>query len=155
MGAGCTTFASFGIQPDAAKNSRHSFIFSFRGGAASTLDLLDIAGGAAGLWSNAIVYDGAVTLTTGSCGKYAPFDNEGKFGYLDSYTASAVNQIYRFDVKNRVLAPFTPTDWIQSGTAAAGDRIASFCAIDGSDKYTVLYLLAHTSTVGQELIVQV
>lgn len=155
MGAGCTTFASFGIQPDAAKNSRHSFIFSFRGGAASTLDMLDIAGGTTGAWSNAIVYDGAVNLTTGSCGKYAPFDNEGKFGYLDSYTASAINQIYRFDVKNRVLSSFTPTDWIQSGTAAAGDRVGTYCAIDGTDKYTVIYLLSHTSTISQELVVQV
>lgn len=155
MGAGCTSFASFGIEPDTAKNSRHSYIFSFRGGGASTLDLLDIAGGTTGAWSNAIVYDGAVTLTKGACGKYAPFDNEGKFGYLNSYGASVINQIYRFDVKNRVLSPFTPTDWIQAGTAAAGDRLATFCAIDGTDNYTVLYLLSHASTVGQELIVQV
>lgn len=155
MGAGCTSFASFGIEPDTAKNSRHSFIFSFRGGGASTLDLLDIAGGTTGAWSNAIVYDGAVTLTTGACGKYAPFDNEGRFGYLNSYTASAVNQIYRFDVKNRVLSPFTPTDWIQSGTAAAGDRVATYCAIDGTDKYTVTFLLAHLSTIAQEMVVQI
>jgi len=155
MGAGCTTFASFGIEPDVAKNSRHSFIYSFRGGGASTLDVLDIAGGTNGAWSNAIVYDGAVTLTTGSCGKYAPFDNEGKFGYLNSYTASAINQIYRFDVKNRVLSPFTPTDWIQAGTAAAGDRLGTYCALDGNDKYTVGFLIAHTSTISQEIIVQV
>lgn len=154
MAAGCTSFASFGIEPDVAHNSRHSFIFSFRGGA-STLDMLDIAGGANGLWSNAIIYDGAVTLTTGSCGKYAPFDNEGRFGYLNSYTASIINQIFRFDVKNRVLSPFTSTDWIQTGTGAAGDRVATYCAIDGTDKYTVAFLLAHTSTISQELIVQI
>jgi len=153
MAAGCTTFASFGIQPDAGKNARHSFIYSFRGGA-STLDVLDISGGTTGAWSNAVVYDGLVSLTTGSCGKYAPFDNEGKFGYLNSYTASAINQIYRFDVKNRVLSPFTPTDWIQSGTAAAGDRVATYCAIDGDEKYTVGFLMAHTSTISQEIVVQ-
>ncbi len=155
MGAGCTSFGSFGIRPDAGKNSRHSHIFSFRGGNATTLDVLDIAGGTTGAWSNNIVYDGGIALNTGSCGKYAPFDNEGKFGYLNIYVASLVSQMYRFDVKNRVLSPFTPTDWIQAGTAAAGDRLATYCAIDGDDKYTTLLLQAHASTIAQELIVQV
>jgi len=156
MGAGCTSFASFGIEPDPAKNSRHSFIFSFRGGNTSTLDMLDIAGGTTGAWSNDVVYDGkARLLTTGSCGKYAPCDNEGKFGYLNIYTASATNQIYRFDVKNRVLQAFTPTDWIQAGTAAVGDRIGTCVAIDENDKYTIVFLMSHLSTISQEIIVQV
>lgn len=155
MAAGCTSFASFGIEPDTAKNSRHSFIFSFRGGG-TTLDLLDIAGGAAGLWSSAIVYDGAApSVTTGSCGKYAPCDNEGRFGYLNVYVASQINQLWRFDVKNRVLQAFTPTDWIQAGTAAVGDRLVTMCIIDGSDKYTCLLLLSHLSTIAMECIVQV
>lgn len=155
MAAGCTSIASFGIEPDSEKNARHSHIFSFRGGAASTLDLLDIAGGVTGLWSGAIVYDGAVTLTTGSSGKYAPATDEGRFGYINSYVASAVNQIFRFDVKNRVLSPETPTDWIQAGTAAAGDRMASYVALDGSDKYSVVFLLSHLAANAQELIIQV
>jgi hypothetical protein len=160
MGAGCTTFASFGIQPDAAKNSRHSFIFSFRGGAFSTIDMLDIAGGTTGAWSNAIVYDGAVVLTTGTCGKYCPYDNEGKFGYMNIYVVSAatgagISQIFRFDVKNRVLSPFTPTDWLQVGAAAVGDRIATYVAIDGTDKYSVVLLMAHLSNITQEIIVQI
>lgn len=154
MAAGCTSFQSHGIRPDVAKNARHSFIFSFRGGATSTVDMLDIAGGTTGAWSNAIVYDGAVTLTTGSCGCYSPCDQEGKFGYLNSYTASAINQIFRFDVKNRVLTPMTPTDWVQAGTAAVGDRVAVYAAVDGTDKYGVILLLSHLSTIGMEMIVQ-
>lgn len=154
IGAGVTSMASFGIEPDAAKNARHSHIFSFRGGNASTLDMLDIAGAIAGSWSNAIVYDGARAFNTGSCGKYAPADQEGRFGYINIYVASAVNQMYRFDVKNRVLASHVPTDWIQAGAAAAGDRIATYVAVDGSDKYTVVFLVAHLSTIAQELIVQ-
>lgn len=155
MAAGCTSFASFGIEPDDNKNARHSFIYSFRGGA-TTLDVLDIAGGTTGAWANAAVYDGAApTLTTGTCGKYAPVDNEGRFGYLNIYGASVANQIYRFDVKNRVLQSFTPTDWVQSGTAAAGDRIGTYCAIDGTDKYTIVFLLSHLSTIDMEVIVQV
>jgi hypothetical protein len=106
MEAGCTSYASFGIEPDAAKYSRHSFIFSFR--SAQILDMLDIAGGATGAWSNSIVYDGAITQTVGSCGEYAPADQEGRFGYRNIYVASKTSQIYRFDVKNRVLSTFTP-----------------------------------------------
>lgn len=158
MGAGCTMFPSFGIVPDAAKNARHSYIYCFRGGGSYNLDLLDIAGGAAGLWTGAIVYDNmtiSASITTGTCGKYAPHDNEGRFGYMNVYVASLVNQIWRFDVKNRVMSQFTPTDWIQSGTAAVGDRLATIVAIDGSDKYTVLLLVAHLSSIAQELIVQV
>lgn len=157
MGAGCTTFQSFGIQPDAAKNSRHSFIWSFRGGNVTTLDKLDIAGSITGTWTASVVYDGLgmATPNTGTCGNYAPFDNEGKFGYMNIYVASALNQIYRFDTKNGVLTPFTPTGTIQAGTAAVGDRVASICAIDGTDKYTLVYLVNHLSTISQEIIVQV
>lgn len=153
MGVGCTTFGSYGITPDTAKNSRHSFVHSFRGNSA-TLDVLDIAGGTTGAWSNAVVYDGSRTLAAGSCGKYAPADQEGRFGYLNVYTASAINQIFRYDVKNRVLSAHVPTDWIQAGAAAAGDRVATYTAIDGTDKYTVLLLMSHLSTISQELIIQ-
>lgn len=156
MGAGCTSFAAFGIEPDSSKNARHSHIFSFRGGAVTTLDMLDIAGSITGTWNNAIVYDGGtVSPAAGTCGKYAPFDNEGRFGYINIYGSSVLNQIYRFDVKNRVLSPYVPTDWLQSGTAATGDRIATYVAIDGTDKYTVVLLIAHTLATAQELIVQV
>ena len=44
--------------------------------------------------------------------------------YMNIYAVSGVNQIYRFDVKNRVLSPYTPTDMIQAGTAAAGNLCA-------------------------------
>lgn len=156
MGAGCTSFAAFGIEPDSSKNARHSHIFSFRGAAVTTLDMLDIAGSITGTWNNAIVYGGGtVSPTTGTCGQYAPFDNEGRFGYINIYGSSVLNQIYRFDVKNRVLSPYIPTDWLQSGTAATGDRIATYVAIDGTDKYTVVLLIAHTAATAQELIVQV
>lgn len=156
MGAGCTTFPSFGIEPDPEKNARHSFIHSFRGGAV-TLDILDIAGGTTGSWANAAVYDGSGSATpnTGSCGKYAPFDQEGRFGYMNIYVASLLNQIYRYDVKNRILTAETPTDWIQAGTAAAGDRLATYCAIDGTDKYAVVLLIAHLAQIDQELVIQV
>jgi hypothetical protein len=101
------------------------------------------------------VYDGGVALTVGTCGTYAPFENEGRMFYVNIYVASAVNQLYRFDVQNRVMAPFAPTDFVQAGTAAAGKRMAAYAALDGNDTYDVLLLQSHLSTVAQEMVVLV
>ena len=154
--AGCMWAPSFGIQPDPARNARHSFNYFFRGGATVTLDLLDIAGGTTGAWSGAVTYDGNTTaIGVGSTGCYAPFENEGRMFYVNAYVASAANQFFRFDVQNRVLSPYTNTDFIQSGTAALGGRMAAYCAIDGTDNYDVVLLQSHLSTVCQELVVLV
>ena len=143
---------SFGIQPDAARNARHSFNYFFRGGA-TTLDVLDIAGSITGTWTGALAYDGSTTaLTVGTTGAYAPFGNEGRMFYMNIYTASAISQIFRFDVQNRVLSPYAPTDFIQSGTATAGQRMAAYSAIDGTDMYDVVLLQAHLANVTQELV---
>jgi hypothetical protein len=146
---------SWGIRPNAAKNATQGMCHFFRGGTVATLDSLDIAGGATGLWSSAVVYDGAITWTTASCGGYAPFENEGRMVYINVYVASQVNQIHRFDVQNRVLAPFTSTDFLQAGTAASSKRICCYAAIDGTDTYDVVLLQSHLSTVAQEMVVLV
>jgi hypothetical protein len=143
---------SFGIQPDPARNARHSFCYFFRGGA-TTLDVLDIAGSITGTWTGAITYDGGVALTTGTSGAYSPYGNEGRMFYINIYADGVLNQMFRFDVKNRVFSPYTATDWIQSGVAISGNRIASYAAIDGTDIYDVLLLQSHRSTIAQELIV--
>jgi hypothetical protein len=146
---------AFGIQPDVQKNARHSHLFFFRGGSV-TLDLLDIAGGTTGSWTGAVVYDGnVITMGTGTSAACAPFNGEGRFTYINAYVVSAINQIFRFDAKNRVLSPYTPTDDIQAGTAAVGNRMASYVAIDGTDLYDVVLLKSHLSTKMQELIVLV
>jgi len=147
---------SWGIQPDANRYARQSFCYFFRGGAA-TLDVLDIAASITGTWTGAITYDGSPGAfpATGSCGGYSPFENEGRMFYLNLYTASAISQIFRFDVQNRVLSPFTPTDFLQAGGAAVGKRIACYAAIDGNDTYDVVLLNSHLSTVCQELVVLV
>lgn len=147
---------SWGIQPDVARNARHSFCYFFRGNGSAALDVLDIAGGTTGSWATAVTYDGSPgNILTGSCGHYSPFSNEGRMFYMNIYTASAVNQMFRFDVKNRVLSPYTPPDTIQAGTAAVGKRIAAYCAIDGTDLYDVVFLMNHLSTLTQELVVLV
>ena len=145
---------SFGIQPDAARNARHSFQYFWRGGAV-TLDVLDIAASITGTWTGAITYDGSTTLTVGTTGCYSPFGGEGRFFYMNVYSASAINQIWRFDVQNRVLSPYTPTDFLQSGTATLGQRMAAYAAIDGTDTYDVVLLESHLSTVCQEMVVLV
>ena len=152
--AGGVWAPSWAIQPDAAHNARHSFCFFFRGGAA-TLDVLDIAGGTTGAWTGAVVYDGSTTITTGTSAAYAAADSEGRMTYMNIYTASAVNQMFRFDAQNRVLSPYTPTDFIQAGAAALGNRMACYAAIDGTDTYDVVLLLSHLSTIAQEMVVLV
>jgi hypothetical protein len=144
---------SFGIEPDQNRYGRQSFCYFFRGGGA-TLDLFDIAGGTTGAWTAAITYDGSpgALPTTGSSGCYSPFDNEGRMFYMNLYVASQISQIYRFDVENRVLSVFAPTDFLQSGTAALGNRMACYVAIDGTDTYDTIFLQAHLSAVAQEII---
>lgn len=142
---------SFGIQPDVGRNARHSVQYFFRG-SATTLDTLDIAGSITGTWTAGVVYDGAVATTAGTTGAYAPFGQEGRMCYINIYVASGINQMFRFDVKNRVLSPHTATDFLQSGVAAGGQRMAAYAAIDTNDTYDVILLQAHLSSVAQELI---
>jgi hypothetical protein len=147
---------SWGIEPDQNRYGRQSFCYFFRG-ASATLDVLDIAGGTTGAWTAAIVYDGSpgALPTTGSGGCYSPFDNEGRMFYMNLYVASQISQMYRFDVENRVLSVFTPTDFLQAGTAALGTRVACYCAIDGTDTYDTVFLQSHLSTIAQECLVLV
>lgn len=152
--AGGVWAPSWGIQPDPSRNARHSFNYFFRG-ASATVDIFDLAGGTTGAWTTGAAIDGAVSLTTGTSACLAPYSQEGRFLYMNIYVSGAVNQMYRFDVKNRVLSPVTPTDFIQTGTAAVGNRMAAYAAVDGADKYDVVLLLSHLSTVSQELIVLV
>lgn len=150
---GCMWMPSFGIQPDTARNARHSFCYFWRGSAA-TLDVLDIAGAITGTWTGAVVYDGSPGAfpAVGSTGAYSPYGSEGRMFYMNMYVASAISQIFRFDVKNRVLSPYAPTDFIQAGAAAAGSRMAAYAAIDGADLYDTVLLQSHLSTISQELI---
>lgn len=152
-GAGNLWCPSFGIQPDPERNARHSFNYFFRGGNATTLDVLNIAGGTTGSWTGAITYDGNVNaFNSGTTGTYAPFSEEGRFSYINVYVNGALNQIYRFDAKNRVFSPYVSTDFIQTLGAAVTQRMAAYCAIDGTDKYSVVLLQSFGSTICQELI---
>jgi len=157
VGAGCMIAPSFGIQPDIGRNARHSVIYFFRGANGTVVDTLDIAGAIAGTWASTILYDGnQIAFNTGACGDYAPCDNEGRMFYINAYVASINNQIYRFDVQNRVLSPYTPTAMLQSGTAAVWNRIATYAVIKSTtEKYTSLFLQAHLASSAYEIITQI
>lgn len=151
VGAGVCGFQSFGITPDTDKNNRHSFIFSFRGGAAVTLDLLDIAGGATGLWSNAIVYGSGPTMTTGTSLCYDPATNNGKFAYLN---INGLNSMYRFNCSTRQLNEWAQLRYTQ-GAAVVGRKMAYVVSVDPAtptDKLGVLIALKNT---GAELFSQI
>lgn len=157
VGGGCMIAPSFGIKPDTGRNARHSFTYFFRGANTAVVDTLDIAGAINGVWASTIVYDGnQVLMNTGSGGAYAPCDNEGRFFYLNSYVASVNHQIYRFDVQNRVLSPYTPTSQIQTGTAAAWDRLSTYVVLKSdTEKYTGVLLQSHLSANCYELFTQI
>jgi len=142
---------SWGIRPDDGRNARHSFCYFFRGGA-TTLDVLDIAGSITGTWTSGITYDGAMNLTTGTCGCYSPFENEGRMHYMNIYVSGQTTQIYRFDAQNRVLTPFAPTEMPFSGTAAVGNRMAAYAAFNGTEVYDVILAQSHLSGMAQELL---
>lgn len=157
VGAGCMIAPSFGIQPDIGRNARHSVVYFFRGANGTVIDTLDIAGAIAGTWASTIVYDGnQIAFNTGACWDYSPFDNEWRMFYINAYVASQNNQIFRFDVLNRVLSPYTPTAMLQSGTAAVWNRIATYAIIKGTnEKYTALFLQAHLASSAYEIITQI
>lgn len=164
VGAGCMIIPSFWIQPDVGRNARHSFVYFIRWGASASMDLLDISGWTAWAWTADIPFDGKwTTFTTGSCGDYAPNDQEWKFFYINWYVASQNHQQYRFDVKNRVMTPHVPTSQIQSGTATVGNRIATQTILKRSEvdpdvieeKFSIVMLQMHLSADSYELITQV
>lgn len=150
VAAGCFTIPSWAHEPttnaDGTRLTRHSYIYSFRGGA-TTLDRLDIAGGTNGAWSNAIAYTGQGTsFTTGSGGDLASCDNQGRWGYV---VLGATGLTYRFDVKYLSMYPwaFLPG---QAGTAVVGNRIAVTHYQDetnSTEKLSMVYAQSHLSAV--------
>ena len=141
-GTGVGFEQSFGIQRDAGLNGRHSNLFSFRGGAVSTLDVLDIAGAATGVWSNAITYGNLnQTFTAGTSYAYESATNQGKFLHLN---VSGTNRMLRFDMKNRVMDSGIYLANLQ-GVALLGNKLFISLFIDGTSKVSRLYQILHTS----------
>jgi hypothetical protein len=130
VGAGCTANQAYGISRDTTGNARHSYIFSTRGGNSAAIDILDIAGGANGVWTNDPGYGMKGTaFNTGTCSAYDPNSNGGRFIYFNQ---SGGQRHHRFDVLNRVIEPWKFMPYSQ-GTAAVAERLAIACFSDNYD----------------------
>jgi hypothetical protein len=140
MAAGCVSFQPFATALDAQKNARYSFIYSWRGGGVTTMDVLDIAGGSTGAWSGAAVYGGSsVLLNTGNSGVYDPFSG---YYYMNPVGTNAFS---RFQPTHRVMENWAQLRFAQ-GTAVVGNRMASHAFIDGSTKVPFVFVLAGART---------
>ena len=150
VAAGTMLCGSYGHQPATSeayvKLSRHSYIYSFRGGS-TAIDRLDIAGGTSGAWTNTMAYNSQLTaFGAGSCGDYSPTDQQGRWFY---FTLNGGTQVFRFDVKYGALYPWANLP-LQSGTAAVGARLS--CVgwnnqqLGLTDKISKIYVLGHLST---------
>lgn len=111
------------------------YIFSFRGGASSTLDVYDLA---ANNWISGVTYGNQMeTFSTGS----SSCDVDGKI-YLQK---EATGRIFQFDLTEFRLLPFSTTNAAQS-TTVVGNKMFSLPFVSGSDKINFLYSLQHTLT---------
>jgi hypothetical protein len=151
-GTGSVAAQSFGIGWDSTGPARHSFIYFIRGGATSSIDVLDIAGAATGAWSNAITYGkSSQTFTTGTSGCYLSATLGGRYLILN---VNGTQRHARLDLRNRTLDAFTYLRFPQ-GTAALGDRMASTLFIDGATKLSFAYPLTSSQVYFFGMAVQV
>lgn len=151
--AGGTMIQAFGLVPDTAKNARHSHFHSFRGNLA-TVDVFDIAGAATGSWSLAqpIGYPSGATLpTTGTAWCYAPASQEGRYAYM---ILNNTGLVFRYDLKNRVMEPWTSLKYTQSGTAVVGQRMDRTVFVDGSTKVCFVMVLGHLQSNFFDTLIQ-
>lgn len=115
------------------------YIFSFRGGATSTLHRYDIAGGTAGAgaWATITYNNAAETFTTGSS-----YDMEGNKIYIRKDNS---HRYFYYNVDGNDIYPFS-TLLYQDSTAVLGDKIFTVKYTDGSTNINWLYSLRNTGT---------
>ncbi len=151
--AGVKAEQSFAIVPDAGRNARHSLIYRIRGGAVSSIDVLDIAGGATGSWSAAITYGNAfTTFTTGTSSVYdsASSVGQGRWWYIN---VNAGTQFMRFDLLNRVLEPWAVLRYTQ-GAALVGNKMTANFTFDGGVNGCFVSSLRSTGTEQFSILAQ-
>jgi hypothetical protein len=125
--------------PGGARRQNGRFIYSFRGGGVSTLDVYDIP---ANTWYSAHSYGGASneTFTTGSvwC------DHQGSiYGQKD-----ATGRIFMFTVLRNEMIPYTTCN-ITQGTAVSGARLMHDEYVDPTNGKEFLFLMFIPSTSSQ------
>lgn len=144
VAAGLTAFGGWGISAlDATKRARYSNVFRFRGGG-TALDVLDIAGGASGSWTNGATYNGQGTsLGAGTCSTYDPATLGGRYGYIVLNNSALV---YRFDVLNFMMEEYGNLPQGIQGTAVAGEKLCFSVTINDNVKIGKLIYLANTAS---------
>ena len=111
-------------------------IYSFRGGAVSTLDYYDIP---SNTWTNALAYSRAAeTFTTGSS---ACYDGEN-YIYIQK---DATGRLFRFDVTTSELDGWG-TNLFTQGAAVVGDKLFCCSYVDGATTIKYVYKVLNTST---------
>lgn len=114
------------------------YIYSFRGGATSTLDVYDIA---ANTWVSGVVYGNQQeTFTAGS----SSIDLDGNI----FIAKEATGRVFRFEVeRNRLLPVATNTTQAAlGGTAVEGDKVFILPYTDGPTTILFGYMLRHSGT---------
>lgn len=143
-GAGCSSFQAFSGKYDLEKNFRYSNIYTFRGGAVATLEILDISAATAGVFTSlGVVYGNGGTnyLNTGSCGTYDPVIN--KFIFFGNSNSNARMALFIFDPNNLSLAGYGKT-LIAGGLVTTGDKMGTAVFEDGTDKISYTYYILNT-----------
>jgi hypothetical protein len=112
------------------------FIYSFRGGASTALDIYDIA---ANSWSVGVYGPVSETFSVGTSSNY---DGSGHL-YIQK---DATGRFFRFDVADATLRPW-PQWIIAQGAAVAGNRTVTIDFVSGTDKVIWVYHLGTTSTL--------
>ena len=145
IGTGVTAFHAFGLTQDSAKNLKYSNIYSFRGGASASLDMLDISAAATGSWSGDVAYGnrGLALFSTGGACCYSAVSNTTMC--MPLATLSDQPNICLFDVNTMTLRPYIRCP-LTSSTAVVGERVAVDNYIDGTDRKTFFYHLPSTQT---------
>ena len=109
-------------------------IYSFRGGAASTLDYYDIPSNA---WTSAVSYPRAAeTLTTGSSACY----DGGNFLYVQK---DATGRMFRYDVVRDEFDGWGQNLYSQS-TAVVGNKVWCVNYVDGETTIKYVYMITNT-----------
>lgn len=114
------------------------YLYCFRGGAASTLDVYDIA---ANTWISGVAYGNQnETFTTGS----SSVDMDGHI-YI---TKEATGRVYDFVVARNKLEPYStnPMQAALGGTAVVGDKMAILPYTDGGTDVHFLYMIRHSGS---------
>lgn len=155
IAAGGMTVHGFGVPmpftDDADMLYRHSQIFSFRGGSTVNMDILNVAGAAAGSWTSGASYGSIGTnFAIGSCIAYDSASNNGEIAYIQ---LNGTQNFLRFNMFNKDMNQWAQIRYPQ-GAAVEGCRLACVPWFDGSTPVGMLHQLRSTGAELFDIVIQ-